>query len=478
VDAVTVFAVVVSLVPLAIVARGTLAVVRFARLPSPAKRHYPGALWARWRWRWLTHNLGLTYEDRHKRARFRPHLPGGTVVTVSGATVGPVKLRHPRARFRADEFGMIATVKTVPRVSRADLEDNAEHIANAWRCHRVQVSQPKPGRVIVRGLRVDPLTMPYAMADAPPGVFGGSVLAGAVSPLRLYLGRDEWSAHRWLTMPGVTGITVGGLPGYGKTSLINSLLMQLAGLPVEFVFIDGKGGGDYDDWSDRAWISTGDDPSGAAAALEDTHELMRRRFGEVLDVTGHRNAWRAPITDRFPIVVTVIDECHTFFDIDGAKGDREAEAHVRTCRTLAGQLVKKGRSVLMITILITQKQTSDAIPTAIRDNCAYGLSFAVKTKDAAVASLGDHIRDYPSYCPTTLQSPDYVGVCTVSLRTGQDPFVRLRVPEISEDAAAIRAAESQSKRSGLANVGPHADDADLASTELDAAASAPISAVA
>ena len=174
----------------------------------------------------------------------------------------------------------------------------------------------------------------------------------------------------------------------------------------------------------------------------------------MLEQTGHRNAWRAGPTERFPLVVVVIDECHTFFDLDGVKGDQQAEKYVRTCRTLAGQLVKKGRVVLMLTILITQKQTGDAIPTAIRDNCGFGVSFAVKTKDAAVASLGDQIRDYPAYCPTTLQDPAYVGVCTAALRTGQDPFVRLRVPEITEEAAAARAAETAAKRSDPSLLAP------------------------
>ena len=437
----TVAVLVLGLVPLAIAARGILALVRFVRLPRQAKRNYPAALWARWRWRWLTHNLGLTYEDKHKRRRLL-QMPGATVVKVDGAQIGPVKLRHPRARIRADAFGLIASVKTVPKVGRGDFEKNAEHIANAWRCHRVQVSQPKPGRLIVRGLLTDPLAVPFGADDVPPNV--------VTSPLRVYLGRDEWAADRRLNVPGLTGITVGGLPGYGKTSFINSLLCQLAGLPVQFVFIDGKGGkggGDYADWHDRAWIWTGDELDAAAAALEDAHSLMRTRFGTVLEQTGHRNAWRTGPTERFPLVVVVIDECHTFFDLDGVKGDQQAEKYVRTCRTLTGQLVKKGRSVMMLTILITQKQTGDAIPTAIRDNCGFGVSFAVKTKDAAVASLGDHIRDYPGVCPTTLQDPQYVGVCTAALRTGQDPFVRLRVPEITEEAAAARAAETAAKRS-------------------------------
>jgi S-DNA-T family DNA segregation ATPase FtsK/SpoIIIE len=261
--------------------------------------------------------------------------------------------------------------------------------------------------------------------------------------LQLYVGRDEWGADRSIPLPGVTGITVGGLPGYGKTSLINSWLMQLAALDsVQFVIIDGKGGGDYAEWEGRSFIFAGDVLPAAAAALEDVHALMRTRLASVLEVTGHKNGWHAGPVPEFPLVVVVIDECHTFFDLDAVKGNREAEQQVRACRALTGQLVKKGRSALFLVILATQKQTSDAIPTAIRDNCRYGLSFAVKTREAAKASLGEHIAQYESFCPTTLQDPQYIGVATASLRTGQDPFVRIRVPEVTEEAVAARAAET------------------------------------
>jgi S-DNA-T family DNA segregation ATPase FtsK/SpoIIIE len=276
----------------------------------------------------------------------------------------------------------------------------------------------------------------------------------------LYAGRDEWGDDRHIPLSGVTGITVGGLPGYGKTSLINSWLMQLAGSgAVQFAVIDGKGGGDYAEWEDRSFIHAGDDLPAAAAALEDVHALMRTRLGSVLEVTGHKNGWHAGPAPEFPLVVVVVDECHTFFDLDAVKGNREAEQQVRACRALTGQVVKKGRSALFLVVLATQKQTSDAIPTAIRDNCRYGLSFAVKTRDAAVAALGEQIRGYESFCPTTLQDPAYVGVCTASLRTGQDPFVRIRVPEVTEDAAAARAAETACKRSDPRFTPEHITDA-------------------
>jgi S-DNA-T family DNA segregation ATPase FtsK/SpoIIIE len=129
------------------------------------------------------------------------------------------------------------------------------------------------------------------------------------------------------------------------------------------------------------------------------------------------------------------------------KGNREAEQQVRACRALTGQLVKKGRSVMMLTVLATQKADGQAIPTFVRDQCRYSLSFATKTREASVCALGENIRDYASYCPTTLQDPQYVGVCTASLRTGQDPFVRIRVPEVTEEAAAARASETACKRS-------------------------------
>jgi S-DNA-T family DNA segregation ATPase FtsK/SpoIIIE len=383
-------------------------------------RYLPAAVWARLRWRWLARNLGAAYVDRHRKD----------------------KVKFPRTVIYPDAHGIVARVKAIPGTGRAEWEKDAPHVANFWRCVRVQVSQPKPGRLIVRGLRIDPLTQPAAF---PPGVFGTTSVQG---PLRLYVGRDEWGADRSIPLSGVTGITVGGLPGYGKTSLVGSWLMQLAGLDcVQFVLIDGKGGGDYAEWEDRAFISTGDELPAAAAALEDVHSLMRTRLGSVLEVTGRKNAWHTGPTPEFPLVVTVIDECHSYFDLEAVKGQREAEAQVRACRALSGQLVKKGRSVLMLSVFITQKQTSDAIPTAIRDNCRYGLSFAVKTKDAAVAALGEQIRQHESYCPTSLQDPAYVGVATASLRTGQDPFVRIRVPEVTEAAAAARAAETAHQRS-------------------------------
>jgi S-DNA-T family DNA segregation ATPase FtsK/SpoIIIE len=430
---------------IALLIRVLIMIGRFVAAPPAAKRNYPRAMWAGIRWRWLTHQMGLAYRDPHEKVKRRAPI-GPAIGRDVHIQVMKGKMRYPRARFRADAYGLVANVKTSPRVGRAELERNSQHLADAWRCIRVQVSQPKPGRITVRGLLRDPLAEPFTFDTLKPSTYQQP---GQLAATRLYLGRDEWAVDRHADLRGLTGITVGGLPRYGKTDMILWWLYQLAATgAVQFVFVDGKGGGDYAEWSDRAWLHCDDDLADAAGVLEDVHSLMRKRLRTVVASTGYRNAWHQGPTPDFPLIVTVVDECHTFFDLDAVKGQKEAEGYVRNCRTFAGQLVRKGGSVLMLTIFLTQKQTSDAIPTAIRDNCGLGFCFAVKTRDAAIAALGESIREYSSYCPTALQErPTYVGVATAALPTGSDPFVRLRVPEISEEAAAARAKATAHLRS-------------------------------
>jgi S-DNA-T family DNA segregation ATPase FtsK/SpoIIIE len=119
------------------------------------------------------------------------------------------------------------------------------------------------------------------------------------------------------------------------------------------------------------------------------------------------------------------------------------ESLARRCIALIGELIRKGRSVLCLTILATQKTTGDSIPTSLRDNSGLAVAFALKTTESSVAALGDAIREYPGYSPTLLrETPNGIGTAVVTLTTGTDPFTRLRVPQLAEQWAAARAAES------------------------------------
>jgi S-DNA-T family DNA segregation ATPase FtsK/SpoIIIE len=99
------------------------------------------------------------------------------------------------------------------------------------------------------------------------------------------------------------------------------------------------------------------------------------------------------------------------------------------------KLAKEGRSRGFLTVFVTQKQTADAIPTAIRDVCQLGLSFGVRTMDGAVAALGDDIRQFPDVAPTLLIGREWTGVAVMRLpdRAG---YHRVRTPHVAEGDAA------------------------------------------
>jgi S-DNA-T family DNA segregation ATPase FtsK/SpoIIIE len=141
--------------------------------------------------------------------------------------------------------------------------------------------------------------------------------------------------------------------------------------------------------------------------------------------------------------VLIIDEAHTYF-VETKGTDPEAKrlnALAFENRRLVEDLVKKGRSLGFLTILASQKTTGDAIPTSIRDVCPVLMSFAQSTSAAAVAALGEIVRDYPDADPVELQGPEFVG-CAAMKVEGRKGLTRVRVPYVGDDQLATVAAGS------------------------------------
>ncbi|MGA5584410.1 hypothetical protein ACPCIY_25365 [Streptomyces thermodiastaticus] len=177
----------------------------------------------------------------------------------------------------------------------------------------------------------------------------------------------------------------------------------------------------------------GDDLEEANKLFQRLVDLRRKRHALVQRVVGAKSMWDVGPSEKWPLVVLIIDEAHTYFrDYKGRdQRSKDLAALAAENARLVEDLVKKGRSVGILVILATQKSTGDAIPTFIRDVCPVGLSFAQKTAEAAVAALGEDIREWPDANPINLQDPAYVGVASMNHQS-QPGFTRIRTPYVPD----------------------------------------------
>lgn len=349
---------------------------------------------------------------------------------------GKRKVHRPRIRVRSDAYGIVVRAKTFGQLGLVEFQAAAPYLANAWRCVRVHVAQDGPGRLLVRGIRRDPLAEPTTLVPTgqPPTDLD-----------RWDIGTDEWAENVAVRSSGVSGVVVAGLAGYGKTSLVNRRICDLAPSPaVQFVVIDGKGGPDYDDIAGRCWLFGKDDLASARDILAEVHGHMVDRQRSIRSVLGVKNMWHVGPSPAWPLIKVIIDEAHTFFaESKGSDKESKARAEVTAAITrLVEELVRKGRNVGIQVVLATQKSTGDAIPTRIRDNCQVAISFAQRTNEAAVAALGSDITEYPDAHPRRLQDPAYIGVASMVIE-GKPGFTRVRTPYVSDTdtARAVAATE-------------------------------------
>ncbi|MEU8603122.1 cell division protein FtsK [Streptomyces parvulus] len=400
-------------------------VIRYLLADTMMRDSIRQAVRVRWSWKRFAAMAGLSVTDKTPTAM-------ASLSTTDGKPPKPRTLT-PSLKVKPDQFGVVVRAGCLPKVGLEEFQNAAPYIADAWRCTRVSVSQVKPGHVLIRGVRVDPLIT--KTSHTPTGKVPEKLATWG-------LGVDEYAQAVSVDLAEVPGVTVAGLPGFGKTSLINRFICDCAPSPaVQIAVADGKvmaaHEGDYADLMDRLFAFAGADLREANALFRRLVRLRRARSTSIKTVLRRKDMWHGGPSAAWPWVVLIIDEAHTYFrDHKGSDKETKQLAALAAQNTrLVEELVKMGRSVGILVILATQKSTGDAIPTFIRDVCPVGLSFAQKTTDAAVAALGDDIRDWPDASPTLLQEPAYVGVAVMKTN-GQKGFTRLRTPYVNEDDSA------------------------------------------
>jgi S-DNA-T family DNA segregation ATPase FtsK/SpoIIIE len=298
------------------------------RRPKVTDRQASLRRWVAWvaaRWTWDAQNLGLALVDdttRHRRS------------FLTGQVLPPV-VRVPCAHFEAVPNGMRGWMQTLPGIGLEQVSKVAGHLANAWRCLRVDVTQHSPGTLLLRGFLSDPLAGAWHVA--PEG--------RPLARWHLHVGVDEEASQVWLPLANLSGVTVAGVPGTGKTSLQRWWLCQLAPHPaVQVAVLDGKvsdpADGDYGLLLDRCFAAAGDDLHDANQLAAGLWHIMRARSAWLRAHRGTAQFWDIGPTDDCPLVVVIVDESHTYVTGSSRKDRELCDSNVWYLTKLA----KEGRS--------------------------------------------------------------------------------------------------------------------------------------
>lgn len=204
---------------------------------------------------------------------------------------------------------------------------------------------------------------------------------------------DSVGETQSISFKHVSGMTVSGVPGSGKTAGLTSFLLPVAlSENVELNIIDGKGGHDWAAYKPICAYYSNDDENLEALRnyLQSAVEDMRERLQTMPEKLGIADFWNASVERRkaagLKHKIIVIDECQNFFE---KRTNKEENALIQDIVRLSTSIVKKGRSAGITLIATTQKPTSESLPTGLRDNCKLKICFRVTTKEAQKAALGD-----------------------------------------------------------------------------------------
>lgn len=160
----------------------------------------------------------------------------------------------------------------------------------------------------------------------------------------------------------ISGVVLAARPGAGKTALL-SLIEQALKPHAEVKMVSGKSSADLEN---------------AELEITSAQEEMEKRFDAGIDF------WKSPAGRRPKILI--LDECAKIFEPNSDSKEDKNSAKRRT--RLVKDLLQRGRSAGVITILATQRMSADTIPTSIRDLASVRICGRVTTPKDAEMVLG------------------------------------------------------------------------------------------
>jgi S-DNA-T family DNA segregation ATPase FtsK/SpoIIIE len=201
------------------------------------------------------------------------------------------------------------------------------------------------------------------------------------TPLSMYdpihFGVDEFGHDFDVTLM-YRSLLIGGLPGAGKSTLINTIVAHAAlSRNCQLRLIDGKLV-ELSPWKPVAHTFVGADLGAAIAAMADLAEEVRIRYMQ-LDAVGRR---KIEERDELPVILAVIDELAYFTAMFGTED--EHDKFLRALMYVVGQ----GRAVGVLVVAATQRPSADIVPTRVRDIFGYRVAFRCATESSSDIILG------------------------------------------------------------------------------------------
>ncbi|MFD7907372.1 FtsK/SpoIIIE domain-containing protein [Kitasatospora sp. NPDC059747] len=343
------------------------------------RRSYPYIWWCvlgypvtvirvRLTWRRLTTNLGLAVAKRPGRA-----LLGDLVVRGDPLKPVPPRLGAPKLR----RGGLEVAVQMHPGQVPDHFLSAVEALTHAWRVHAVRLFSDERGFVTLSALAWDPLRAPVVPYQLKQRVLRAVV--GLLEDGRAWV-IDFRRAPHWLIV---------GATRSGKSTLIASLVKELAPQRVALFGIDLKGGMELSLFEDRlsALASTRTEAARLLAELVAETEARMQFCRSV----GARSIWDLPAKARVLPVVLIVDEVAELY----LMATREDKAEVGEISTNLLRLSQLGAALGIHLVIAGQRVGSDLGPgvTALRAQLAGRICHRVSDAGTAEMALGDLNKD-------------------------------------------------------------------------------------
>ena len=193
----------------------------------------------------------------------------------------------------------------------------------------------------------------------------------------IFLGIDEFGTPVYLPMI-YRNILIGGEPGAGKSSLLNTIVGHAALCPdVRLCLLDGKQV-ELGLWRDCADVFVGPDLEHAIRTLQRLQTVMDNRYAYLLS----RKRRKIGPNDLFGQILVACDEIAYFSATVGDKKTQELFS------ALLRDVVARGRAVGVIVAAATQRPSFDIIPTSLRDLFAWRFAGRCTTDASSDIILG------------------------------------------------------------------------------------------